>query len=71
MRPGLTGQWQASGRSAIKDFEETVNLDLYYQRQYSGNGRRCMTSIAADYNFKAVVTIVSKRSDAYQPVRSA
>ncbi|MFH7244370.1 MAG: sugar transferase [Spirulina sp.] len=32
VKPGLTGQWQVSGRSAIKDFEEIVKLDLIYQR---------------------------------------
>ena len=28
--PGITGSWQVSGRSAIKDFEEVVRLDLEY-----------------------------------------
>lgn len=35
VRPGLTGQWQVSGRSEIKDFEEIVNLDLHYQRNWT------------------------------------
>jgi lipopolysaccharide/colanic/teichoic acid biosynthesis glycosyltransferase len=35
VKPGLTGQWQVSGRSEIKDFEEVVNLDLHYQEQWS------------------------------------
>jgi exopolysaccharide biosynthesis polyprenyl glycosylphosphotransferase len=29
-KPGLTGMWQASGRSDITDFEEVVRLDAYY-----------------------------------------
>lgn len=35
VKPGLTGQWQVSGRSAIKDFEKIVKLDLLYQRIWS------------------------------------
>lgn len=35
VRPGLTGQWQVSGRSRIKDFEAVVALDLYYQQRWS------------------------------------
>lgn len=31
VKPGITGQWQVSGRSSIKDFEEVVKLDLLYQ----------------------------------------
>lgn len=30
IKPGLTGMWQVSGRSNIKDFEEVVNLDTAY-----------------------------------------
>ena len=35
VKPGLTGQWQVSGRSNVKDFEEIVKLDLHYQRFWS------------------------------------
>lgn len=31
VKPGMTGEWQVNGRSAVKDFEEIVNLDLRYQ----------------------------------------
>lgn len=34
VKPGLTGEWQVNGRSSVKDFEEIVNLDLRYQRQW-------------------------------------
>ena len=58
VRPGLTGQWQVSGRSAIKDFEEIVKLDLHYQKHW--------TPI---YDIKLIVktitTLLSKRSGAY------
>lgn len=35
VKPGLTGEWQVSGRSTIKDFEEVVNLDLRYQELWN------------------------------------
>jgi lipopolysaccharide/colanic/teichoic acid biosynthesis glycosyltransferase len=35
VKPGLTGEWQVYGRSAIKDFEEIVNLDLRYQHRWT------------------------------------
>ena len=35
VKPGITGVWQVNGRSAIKDFEDIVKLDLSYQAQWS------------------------------------
>lgn len=34
VKPGMTGEWQVSGRSTIKDFEDIVQLDLRYQAQW-------------------------------------
>ena len=34
-RPGITGLWQISGRSDIKDFDEVVRLDLKYIDNWS------------------------------------
>ena len=34
-RPGVTGLWQISGRSDIKDFDEVVKLDLEYIDNWS------------------------------------
>lgn len=35
MKPGITGMWQVSGRSTIKDFEKIVQLDLQYIDNWS------------------------------------
>lgn len=35
VKPGITGQWQVSGRSNIKDFEEVVRMDMEYQKNWS------------------------------------
>ena len=35
IKPGLTGLWQVSGRSNIKDFEQVVELDRQYIMEWS------------------------------------
>ena len=35
VKPGMTGEWQANGRSSVTDFEQIVDLDLRYMQQWS------------------------------------
>lgn len=35
VKPGMTGEWQANGRSHIENFDEIVEMDLLYQRKWS------------------------------------
>lgn len=35
VKPGITGEWQVNGRSNVKNFEDIINLDLRYQRNWS------------------------------------
>jgi lipopolysaccharide/colanic/teichoic acid biosynthesis glycosyltransferase len=35
VKPGITGEWQVTGRSRVSNFEEIVHLDLEYQRKWS------------------------------------
>lgn len=35
VKPGITGEWQANGRSTVLDFEEIVAMDVAYQRKWS------------------------------------
>ena len=35
IKPGITGMWQVSGRSSITDFEQVVELDKKYIREWS------------------------------------
>lgn len=34
-KPGITGEWQANGRSKITDFEDIVRMDIAYQQKWS------------------------------------
>lgn len=35
VKPGITGEWQVKGRSAVLDFEDIVRMDLNYQKRWS------------------------------------
>lgn len=35
VKPGITGEWQVRGRSAVADFEDIVKMDLQYQAKWS------------------------------------
>ena len=35
VKPGITGEWQANGRSTVTDFEDIVRLDIAYQQKWS------------------------------------
>lgn len=35
VKPGITGEWQANGRSQVEDFEEIVRMDVTYQKKWS------------------------------------
>ncbi len=35
VKPGITGEWQAKGRSQVDDFEAIVAMDLHYQSRWS------------------------------------
>jgi lipopolysaccharide/colanic/teichoic acid biosynthesis glycosyltransferase len=35
VKPGITGEWQANGRSSVTDFEEIVRMDVAYQEKWS------------------------------------
>ncbi len=57
VKPGITGEWQVNGRSSVKNFEDIIQLDLRYQKQWS---------ILYDIKllFKTIVVIFSKDSGA-------
>ncbi|HEY9653843.1 MAG TPA: sugar transferase [Coleofasciculaceae cyanobacterium] len=35
VKPGITGEWQANGRSSVTDFEDIVRMDVAYQYKWS------------------------------------
>jgi anti-anti-sigma factor len=35
VKPGMTGEWQVHGRSQVRNFEDVIQLDLRYQRNWN------------------------------------
>jgi anti-anti-sigma factor len=35
VKPGMTGEWQVNGRSQVRNFEDVIQLDLQYQRNWN------------------------------------
>lgn len=35
VKPGITGEWQANGRSTVENFEDIVKMDIAYQEKWS------------------------------------
>jgi exopolysaccharide biosynthesis polyprenyl glycosylphosphotransferase len=55
--PGITGLWQVSGRSDITDFEDVIQLDLYYIQNWS---------LGLDFKILLrTITVVLKKTGAY------
>ena len=57
VKAGLTGEWQVNGRSSVLDFEQVVNLDVKYQKNWS---------VLYDLKLiiKTILVIFSKKSGA-------
>lgn len=57
VKPGMTGEWQANGRSQIRNFEDVIKLDLKYQRNWS-------LKYDLQLIFKTVIIVFSKDNGA-------
>ena len=53
-RPGVTGLWQVSGRSKIRDFDQVVQLDREYIENWS---------LKLDWQIlaKTVITVITRK----------
>ena len=57
VKPGMTGEWQVNGRSSVKKFEDVIQMDLNYQKNWS---------LWYDYKLiiKTVLVLFSKKAGA-------
>ncbi|MFB2893498.1 exopolysaccharide biosynthesis polyprenyl glycosylphosphotransferase [Aerosakkonemataceae cyanobacterium BLCC-F50] len=58
VKPGMTGEWQVSGRSQIRNFEDVIRLDLKYQENWS-------LMYDLQLIFKTIFVVFNKNSGAY------
>lgn len=54
VKPGITGEWQANGRSTVTDFEDIVRMDVDYQRKWSVTYDICLI-------FKTIWVVFAKK----------
>jgi lipopolysaccharide/colanic/teichoic acid biosynthesis glycosyltransferase len=54
VKPGLTGEWQANGRSDVSDFETIVEMDVNYQKHWS-------VGYDLQLIWKTLVSVLSKK----------
>ena len=53
-KPGITGMWQVSGRSNITDFEQVVELDKKYIREWN-------LGLDIQILFKTVFVVITRK----------
>ncbi|ACK70505.1 anti-sigma-factor antagonist and sugar transfersase [Gloeothece citriformis PCC 7424] len=58
IKPGMTGEWQVNGRSQVRNFEDIIELDLRYQKNWS-------LYYDMELIFKTILILFNKNSGAY------
>ena len=58
VKPGMTGEWQVTGRSQVRNFEEVIQLDLRYKENWS-------LGYDLQLIFKTILILFQKNSGAF------
>lgn len=58
VKPGMTGEWQVNGRSQVRNFEDVIELDLRYQKNWS-------LGYDLQLIFKTILIVFDRNSGAY------